>query len=347
MDSNKKNYPQIAIIILNWNGKQDTIECLESLYQITYPNYEVVLIDNHSTDESIEGVKKWADGEILVESKFFEYNRYSKPIKYLEYTREESEKGAGKELGFTQMPSNRKIIIIRNEKNYGFAEGNNIGIRYALRSLAVNYVLLLNNDTVVDKKFLEELINVAENNEKIGVIGPKLYFYEKPQIIQTTGVNIDFWTGRTIPVNFMKTDNDLNTSNNQLLYVDYVYGACFLINRNVIENVGFLDPTYFLYGEETDWCLRIKRAGYIVVCNLRSKIWHKSMASSSKTSRFSIYYPARNRVMVMRKYSSLFKFLSFVIFYPIYNIIIFLNNKKWMNIGCFLRGFIDGLFMKK
>ena len=114
--------PKVSIVILNWNGWEDTIECLESLYQITYPDYDVIVVDNGSEDESVEKIKEYAEGNIVVESKFFEYSSGNKPIKIIEYTREEAEAGGGKEEEIADLPSNRKLIIIKNEKNYGFAE---------------------------------------------------------------------------------------------------------------------------------------------------------------------------------------------------------------------------------
>ena len=118
----------VSIIILNWNGWKDTIECLESLYQITYPNseaffvntlpqrdakgrYDVIVVDNGSMDESIEKIKEYCEGEIGVESKFFEYSGGNKPIKIIEYRRKEAEAGGGKEKEIANLPSNRKLII--------------------------------------------------------------------------------------------------------------------------------------------------------------------------------------------------------------------------------------------
>jgi GT2 family glycosyltransferase len=92
----KSQIPKVSIIILNWNGWEDTIECLESLYQITYSNYDVIVVDNGSEDESIEKTKEYAEGKIRVESKFFEYSSENKPIKIIEYTREEAEAGGGR-----------------------------------------------------------------------------------------------------------------------------------------------------------------------------------------------------------------------------------------------------------
>src|SRR4030042_5210130 len=109
--------PKVSIIILNWNGWRDTIECLESLYRITYLNYDVIIIDNGSTDESIKKIKEYAQGKIKVDSKFFEYSIMNKPITIIEYIPEDLFTGDGKkEINNNQ--SYRKMILIKNDKNY-------------------------------------------------------------------------------------------------------------------------------------------------------------------------------------------------------------------------------------
>jgi len=132
-------------------------------------------------------IKEYAEGNIVVESTFFEYSSENKPIRIIEYTREEAEAGGGKEEEIADLSSNRRMIIIKNEKNYGFAEGNNIGMRYALKALNPDYVLLLNNDTLVDKEFLGELAKVAESDEKIGIVGAVNYYYDDPRRIWYSG----------------------------------------------------------------------------------------------------------------------------------------------------------------
>ena len=100
------DYPRVSIIILNWNGWKDTIECLESIYQITYQNYDVIVVDNGSKDDSVQKIKEYCEGKIKVESKFFEYDPSNKPIYVLEYTREQAEKGGNfrKEKYFSKLP---------------------------------------------------------------------------------------------------------------------------------------------------------------------------------------------------------------------------------------------------
>ena len=169
--------PSVAIIILNWNGWENTVECLESLYKIDYPNYYIILVDNASHDDSIQKIREYCTGKIRPISNYVEYTDHDKPIPITEI---EHNKLIQFELNETLLNSSiheKNLILIKNDRNYGFAEGNNIAIRFSMEKLNPDYVLLLNNDTVVDKKFLYELIQVAIKNDKIGFVGPKIYYY--------------------------------------------------------------------------------------------------------------------------------------------------------------------------
>ena len=343
-------WPKVFIIILNWNGWEDTIECLESLYDIWYPNYEVVIVDNDSQDDSLARIRAYARGAVAVGSASTPHNCRIEPLhRVTSYTRREAEgiqattlskKMAGESRN---KASNGSLVIIQNEQNFGYPEGNNIGMRYALKASA-DYVLLLNNDTVVDNYFLTELVRAADADASIGVIGPKIYWYDVPTVIQSTGGRIDFWTGKIRAFNRGKRDHEIgHFTVDKLLPADWVSGACFLIKRKVIEEVGKFDPAYFLYGEDVDWCVRISRAGYRIVCDLNSKIWHKHTASTSKVKRFTQYYPHRNWVILIRKYARAPQFVSFLLWYPAYWIVVLLKARQFGNIRYFVRGFINGL----
>jgi GT2 family glycosyltransferase len=341
-----RDWPKVTVIILNWNGWRDTIECLESLYQITYPNYDVVVVDNGSQDESIQKIKEYCEGKINVKSNFLSYEPSNKPIEIIEYTKSEAEDG--KERTINGLSQNGKMILIKNEQNYGFSEGNNIAIKYAIQAFIPDYVLLLNNDTVVDKDFLGELVKAGESDENVGIVGAKIYYYHLPEIVQSIGVNFDFWKGGTQSLGKGKSDSEINQIS-ELIDVDYVFGACFLIKKEVIIKIGLLDPTLFLYGEETDWSLRAQKAGYRSVTCLKSKIRHKSQASSSKNARFSIYFPVRNRILFLRRYSSgiqlIFSIIYFICFKGVE--ILYVKKLKKENIKYLFQGIVDGIFISK
>ncbi len=342
-------WPKVFIIILNWNGWEDTIECLESLYTISYPNYDVVIVDNDSQDDSLARIRAFASGEVAVKSASLTHTYRSEPLPVISYSRREAEESQSASLskklarGGQNKGSNRSLVIIQNERNFGYSEGNNIGMRYALRASA-DYVLLLNNDTVVDEHFLTELVRAADKDASIGAIGPKIYSYDAPSVIQSTGARKDFFTGTPISLNNGKTDDEANHFTiGGLLPADYMSGACILTKRKVIEEVGKLDPTYFLYYEDQDWCTRISMAGYRIVCNLNSKIWHKKMASTSKAKRFSQYYPERSRVIYMRKYAQTSQFISFLLFHIPYYVALLTKKRQFDDIPRFIQGLIDGL----
>jgi GT2 family glycosyltransferase len=216
-------------------------------------------------------------------------------------------------------------------------------MRYALKASA-DYVLLLNNDTVVDKHFLTELVRAANNDASIGVIGPKICWYDAPNVIQSAGARVDFWTGRATG-NAGKSDDEIERfAVDKLLPADFVSGSCCLVKRKVIEEAGTLDPTYFCYGEDLDWCVRISKAGYRIVCDLNTKIWHKHHVSTSKVKLCAEYYPHRNWVINARKHARVPQFVSFLLLYPAYCIPGLLKARQFGHIRSFVRGFIDGLF---
>jgi len=342
--------PKVAIIILNWNGWQDTIECLESLYQITYPNYEVIVVDNGSEDESIEKIREYCEGKIKAESKFFEYNPTNKPIKIVEYTREEAEDGGGKEKELENVPSNRKLILIKNEKNYGFAEGNNIAMRYALKALNPDYVLLLNNDTVVDREFLVELVKVAGSDESIGIVGPKIYYYDydtRTDVINFAGADLVLWKCKQI--RYGRKERDAGQYNS-VREVDMIEGSCGLINKKVLENVGFFNPEFFAYWEETDLCWRTRKRGYKLMVSPMSKLWHKKGVSDDKLmSPVFIYYFTRNRFLFMKRNASRLDNLKFLVYFFGFDmwvwIFIVLRDRGVRGLPTFFRGIISGIKM--
>jgi len=341
-------WPKISIIILNWNGWKDTIECLESLYQITYPNYEVIVVDNGSIDESIEKIRQYCEGKITVESKFFKYDGSNKPIKIIEYSREESVNGR-KKFELKNIESKNKLILIKNEKNYGFAEGNNIGIRYSLKFLKTDYILLLNNDTIVDKNFLNKIVEVGERDKSNGIVGPKIYFYDykgKTNVINFAGADLIIWKGNEIRYGFKEEDR--GQFNNEM-EVDKIEGSCMLIKTKLLYEIGLLDTKYFAYWEETDLCFRASKKGYKIIYSPSARIWHKIAASSGGISNpLQIYYITRNKFIFLKKHATTYEIILFSIFFFFYNLWFNIANylfyhKDTKKIIHFIKGVKDGI----
>lgn len=264
------NYPKVSIIILNWNGKNDTIECLESLKKITYLNYETIVVDNGSKGDDVK----------VLRDMFGEY-----------------------------------IYIIENYKNYGFAEGNNVGMRYALKK-GTDYILFLNNDTVVDPQFLSELVASAESDPLIGIVGPKIYFYDEPNKIWFAGGNISMWRCNTWHIG----KGELDKGQYDIIQeVDFITGCALLAKRQAIERIGMLDPEYLSYYEDADWCIRAKRQGDKIMYVPKAKLWHKGSSSTgggytSYDNPFRAQRKGRNLLFFMRKNAKLKHWLVFPFF---------------------------------
>jgi GT2 family glycosyltransferase len=277
--------PRVSVIILNWNGWEDTIECLESFYQINYPNYHLILVDNDSMDDSIPKIRDYCEGNIEPESKFYSYQSGNKPVKIYEYTRELTELDS-KPMpdDYHEHPSNERLILIKNDKNYGFAEGNNIGIRFALKNLNPDYVMLLNNDTVVEPEFLSELVKTGENNDKIAVIGPKTNYYDfngSKDVVWSVGGTIDLSSYPGYHEIFLDDDDHPPIDKNQIMEVEWISGAAMLIKREMLPQ-NLLNADYFFGCEDVDLCIELKGKGFIMVTDLKSIVWHKASVSKNK-----------------------------------------------------------------
>ena len=331
---------KVSIIILNWNGWKDTIECLESVYQIDYPNYEVIVVDNNSENASITKIKEYCRGKIEVKSEFFEYKPNNKPVSIIEISEEDIKNSneVKKELSHL----NKRLILIKNKSNYGFAKGNNIGIEYAISKLHSDYVLLLNNDTVVKKDFLANLIKTANSQEDFGIFSPLIYEYHNKEKLQYSNDEIKWHTGRI--------KRRVNEKNLDLLESDTICGASMLIKKETVQLIGQLPEYYFMLWEDIDYSTSANtnniKCGYVS----KSKIWHKGSVSIGKASNpLRIRYSIRNRLIFWKKYSTNFQLYCFIISLLLFHIpaLLFVGisktNQKKKLIRAFYEGFKKGL----
>lgn len=253
--------PFVYIVILNFNSYEDTIECINSIKKVTYPNYKIVVVDNDSKDNSVKVLRD----------------------KYPELS-----------------------ILVSNE-NLGYASGNNIGIKYALEENA-EYICVLNNDVVVEKNFLEPLIKIFEVDNKIGMVGPCICEYSNRDKVQAMGAYINLYRGLAMG---QCEGADYSSIKNKLFDVDYLGGACFIVKAEVFKNIGLIPENYFLFYEETEFCLNAKRKGYNLICVYDSKVYHKRSATISKYTGLSYFFLNRNRIVFMRRNANFIKKLIF------------------------------------
>ena len=295
--------PSVCIIIVNWNGWRDTLECLESVFRSSYPAYQVVVVDNGSTNDSVSAIKMWAEGRLDVSVtpdhplRQLSHPPVDKPIPYVE--RDYRQEARAEKLFSSSLSDDSALVVVQTGANLGFAGGNNVGIRYALES-NFDFVLLLNNDTVVDASFLTYLLRAAMNHSNIGIVGGKVYFYDTPHVIQSVGARTLLTKGTNPPIGGGETDCGQYDT---LTHVPHVPGALMLITCDAFRKVGLFDEDFFLYTEEVDLCYRVAAAHYDIVVEPQAQIWHKHSASSGGgLSNTYLYYSYRNRILFLKKH---------------------------------------------
>ena len=255
-------FPLVSIITVNFNHVETTMDLIESLSNITYPNIEIIVVDNASEKESPQIIKE----------------------KY------------------------PRIVLIESILNYGFAGGNNLGIMRAQGE----YILLLNNDTVVEPDFLEPLVKKFQSNPKIGAISPKIrYFYKKDTFQYAGYTEINNWTIRNKTIG--ENEKDIGQYNEDR-ETAYTHGAAMMIPMEVIKKVGMMSYEFFLYYEEADWCLRIRKIGYKIMFVHNSIIYHKVSVTTGKNSVLKTHYLTRNRIIFMRRNIHGFKFFVAILY---------------------------------
>jgi GT2 family glycosyltransferase len=223
--------PSIAIIVLTWNGRDLTLDCLRSLEAVATPGVRCIVVDNASTDGTVAAVRE----------------RYGE-----------------------------RITVLENPSNLGFAAGNNSGIRRALAEGA-DFVLLLNNDTIVAPDFVEALLGPMPASPDIGITAPKIYYAEPRDQIWFAGGEISLWRGTARHIGIREKDRGQYDGARD---IDYATGCAMLVRREVFERVGELDPGYRAYFEDADFCMRTRAAGWRIRYLPASKVWHRISAST-------------------------------------------------------------------
>lgn len=229
----------VYIIILTWNHLQDTIECLESVFKSNYPSFHVVIVDNASTDNTLQTISE----------------------KY------------------------PNVFIIPNPDNYGYAEGNNVGIRYA-QSNNADYIFVLNNDTVIQADSISCLVDELEKCPDTIAASPISYYYDQPEKIYFAGGVISP-EGKVGHATSIKEQVGYET--------EWLNGCALMMRAKFLSEVGLFNPEYFLLFEDTDWSLRAIRSGFCLRIVPEATILHKASTSfQGPNSAKQIYYYLRN-----------------------------------------------------
>jgi len=295
------------IILLNWNGWGDTIECLESLFRLHEPRTRVIVCDNSSTDNSLQRIKAWAEGRLNVFSyrnsglKDLTFPPCRKPVKYHEYDRDEAEKGG-------KMEVDADLLLIQTGDNLGFAGGNNVGLRYVLARDDFDYVWLVNNDTVVAPNALIHMKKRMLEDPRSGMCGSTLLHYDEPDRVQAYGGGYYWkWIGLPWHQGRLRKASDYRNRSRVEKWSNYIVGASMLVSKEFLLDVGLMCEDYFLYFEELDWALRAK-SRFNLVYAPESIVYHKvgasigTSGSITKKSTICEYYSTRNRIFFTHKF---------------------------------------------
>ncbi len=302
-----EQYPVVSAIVLNWNGKEDTLECLDSLRKLDYPKdrIEIIVSDNGSTDGSQEAIKK----------KFEEM----------------------KNEGW------KKLELVENGVNLGVPAAYNRAWKKVGKD--AKYIFKLDNDVVLKNDVLNILVDRMESNSEIGVISPRIVYYSDPKITAHGAGFIQWWRGKP----FWR-DSQV------LVKCDFVMGCASLIRREAIEKLGrFLDERFFVYWDDTDLCLELRKIGYFTYYEPSTYVAHKVSRTTGYESPFRVYYMSRNKVLFMRKHASLVNKLLFCVIHifwmPVYIVWVFTKygkssikyplRRNWAYLKGYLHGFLN------
>lgn len=272
------------IILLNYNGLKDTCECIMSLQELVVKEgYTVVVVDNSSDREEFEQLKGFA---------------LKQHLDFVDF-----------EEGQSIVYGNEPLVLIKASKNKGFAHGNNLGLKFGLQQKGT-YFWILNNDTTVHPYSLNELIKCHRKNPKMLLGSKLLYFHDKDTIQAVGGVfRKNLYICEHVGEGFSK-----NTAKSDLEPIDYPVGASMFVSSAFLDEVGFLDETFFLYYEELDWVYRAAKKGFWADWCETSIVYHKEGASIGSSYRkeksfFSEIQLFKSRKKFIEKYYSLnFKF---------------------------------------
>jgi hypothetical protein len=253
------------VLILTWNGRADTEACVESVLQLDYPRFEVLVVDNASSDDTLAALR----------ARFGE-----------------------------------RVQLLRNERNLMFAGGMNVGLQRALES-GYDFVLLMNNDVVVEAQLLRELVASAARDPRLAAVGPKIYFYDRPEVLWFAGGELPLWRGWSRHRGLREIDRGQHDASRD---VDYLTGCALLVRREALRDVGLLDTGFAMYAEDADWCFRARERGWRLAYAPRARMWHRVSASAGARSWFKMRRRLRSQWRFLRRHARWYHWLTIPLF---------------------------------
>ncbi len=290
--------PSVYIILLNWNGAVDTIECLESLKKCRYENFHVVVLDNASKDDSVVKLREYLSESAIPFSEYILRSDSSFEVVKRSIPRESFLRG---------------VELIISEENLGFCAGNNRAMEFAVRHGA-DYLLVLNNDTVCEVDFLDHLVNTAMSEPRAGLIGGVICYYDEPDTIWWAGGGFNSFL-QTVRLYDRKPLNSIK--NKDIYETDLIIGCMMLIPRNIFLTTGGFDERFFIWSEDWDLSLKVRMEGYRLIVNPQARIYHKVGRALGILKPLDYYYGTRNNLILKKKYLHWFRRFLFISFWLI------------------------------
>lgn len=298
--------PAVVTVLVNWNGIDDTLECLESLFACDYPALWVAVVDNGSRDGSLAKLAAWAEGRVAAcpepRARCPDVpGPCAKPVPHITV-------GLGEAACAQGWASGARLVLIDAGRNHGFAGGVNIGLRFALARPDIRYAWVLNNDTVVARECLRHLERRLSADPSAGMCGAKLLFYRQPGVVQALGgASFSAWRGVSRLLGQRRPASEPVDAAGIERRLDHLSGASILVARRFLEDIGLMDEGYFLYYEEMDWALRGRRRYRLAYAD-GALVYHKEGAAIGSSHRrqarspLSAFFLVRSRLRFTRKF---------------------------------------------
>lgn len=281
----------VAILLLNWNGYKDTIDCINSLLKMSYKDFFVVVGDNGSSDNSIDLIKEWCNKNKIDSHHYSLGEKCNNDI------------------------NSRSIHLYDMKQNHGFSIGNNYMIKF-VKDINPDYYFLLNNDTVVEPDFLQKLVDYSLIYPEYKILSPQIRYYSNKDIIWNCGGSI-YWGFRKY---HYALENYNKIKEKDLIECSYITGCAMLFKNNILNNDGCLFTEKFFFGEEDfDLGLRMKEKGMKMACIIPSLIYHKvSVSTKSVASEKKSFIHFLNRIIDVRDHFSVLSFSLWEFFFLLY-----------------------------
>lgn len=276
-------------------------DCIDSILKSSYQDYEIIVVDNNSTDNTVKTIKK----------------KYGK-----------------------------LVTLIESKENLRAGGGRNLGSSYAKGK----YLLFIDDDNIIDRKMIENLLNGIRSRKNVGMVGPLMYYFSNKKIIWWAGADINLLTSKTTYVGIGEEDHGQYDKASIVGHIPNV----FMLEKRLWKKVGGIDEKYIIHYEESDLAEKLKKNGLKIYRIPKAKTYHRiALEKDNKIRNYAgvsfekTYYAARNRVIFMKKHSSKINFLMFVIVFNnlflFHYLLIFLTNKRYSLTKVYFSGYLDGL----